>query len=120
MLLGILFQLIVFILIFGAGISCCGNFSKTFSVSICDVCWDVSFCIGGGGIGTSEDTLCTLMFGGGGGGGALSPAKKKQSQYENILVIVLQCLPIGGGGGGGPGCGLRGDVINDGFLLGLA
>lgn len=76
MLLGILFQFIVFILIFGVGISCWGSFSATVSISVALVSGVVFFCIGGGGIGTGggisggDDTL----GGGGGGGGSTGPA----------------------------------------------
>lgn len=74
LLLGILFQLIVFILIFGAGISCCGNFSITESVSVAATVCDVIFCIGGGGRGTGGTIGAGGMFGGGGGGGAITGA----------------------------------------------
>lgn len=78
LLLGILFQLIVFILIFGVGISCCGSFSITTSGSIV---WDtgvVVFCIGGGGNGAGGAWGGNGMVGGGGGGGAAGPWKKRR------------------------------------------
>lgn len=78
-MLGILCQLTVFILDFGAGISCCGNKSIVGSVS------------GGKGC---DFPLCMAWLGGGGGGitgGAVGGAG------------MLSCGKGGGGGGGPPG-----------------
>lgn len=78
MLLGILFQFIVFILDFGAGISCCGNFSITVSV-VCARTGVTIFCCGGGGAGAGGGMLGGgggIFGGGGGGGGRLGPKTK--------------------------------------------
>lgn len=67
----------VFILIFGAGISCWGNFSATASVSVVFDAWEVDFCMGGGGIGAGggADGGDGILGGGGGGGGRAGPKK---------------------------------------------
>lgn len=88
LLLGILFQFIVFIFDLGAGISCWGNFSITASVSILfGVEWTVLLCKGGGGAGTK----CVLLggpgtFGGGGGGGGNAGPKNQILQIKNIAL----------------------------------
>lgn len=69
LLLGILFQLMVFILVFGAGISCWGNLSITESISLCTGAFEC-LCCGGGGAGTGGGAHGGGgIFGGGGGGG---------------------------------------------------
>lgn len=86
LLLGILFQFIVFIFDLGAGISCWGNFSITASVSVLfGVELTILLCKGGGGAGTK----CVLLggpgtFGGGGGGGGNAGPEKYTTSFINI------------------------------------
>lgn len=67
----------VFILIFGVGISCCGNFSKTGSVSIVGEVGAAGLCVFGGSIGAGGGIFGGggMLGGGGGGGGSAEPEK---------------------------------------------
>lgn len=78
LLFGILFQLMVFILIFGTGVSCWGSFSVCTSTSMTEETGLMDFCIaGGGGIGAGGGALNPggTHGGGGGGGGCIGPER---------------------------------------------
>ena len=79
--LGILFQLMVFILIFGWGISCWGSFRRIGAISCETLTGHEDFCMGGGGFGAGGGTLGDggIAGGGGGGGGRFEP------EYEKCL-----------------------------------
>lgn len=92
MLLGILFQLIVFIFVLGVGVSCCGNLLATVSGGSGAVAVGTGGFSKGGGGGPPPMVDLGAEFGsgggasGGGGGGGGGPGTGG-----------------GGGGGGGPG-----------------
>lgn len=69
----------VFILLFGAGISCWGNFSITTSGSAWRTAGVLDLCWGGGGAGTGGGILGGEgMHGGGGGGGGKAGPKNER------------------------------------------
>lgn len=78
LLLGILFQFMVFIFIFGIGVSCWGSFSTMTSFSDDGEVEVVDLCFIGGGKGTCDGIVGGVgIFGGGGGGGGSEGPKMK-------------------------------------------
>lgn len=74
----------VFILIFGVGISCCGNFSIMGSVSIVGEVDGAGLCVFGGSIGAGGGIFGGgggMLGGGGGGGGSAEPENAHKTAF---------------------------------------
>ncbi len=99
----------VFILVLGVGVSCCGNLTGgEVAVAVADCSGDpedgISF----------SDRVTRESGGGGGGGGGGGPAMggggaggtefEKDTAVAVLIREILELISVGGGGGGGGGC----------------